>query len=311
MVLYLEVLIIFRIDFLKHLYDLKLTPKMPVSLNPNVLCALPKHSPPMTTDEVIRSLKLLERRFDTMAKVLDQKSATKLLTRLLLGLSTDSRELYTSIGMTYPGDAIPTEKKKLCRNIASKVVESDNILFISSDMVGELLDTEDDLEDIDPHNWHFLHLLQVKSGWTLTAIGREDSLWLGDDYTCCIFNGFKNGDIEKMDKLLYKDHDFTLTDEVPFRLNEINPLDTTTWRDLRSTPFPSSPDDSDDDSWTDDYPIVVAEVQNLDHVYAKLDETTRYKNNLVKKLYDLHEQHETLKKQVRDSLGNSLHEWDN
>ena len=279
-----------------------------MSLNPNVLCALPKHSPPMTSDKVVRSLTLLEQRFDTMAKVLDPKSATKLLTRLLLGLSTDSKEMYTTIGMPYPGDAIPTEKKKYCKNIASKVVASDNILFISSDMVGELLDTEDDLADIDPHNWHFLHLLQVKSGWTLTAIGCEDSLYLGDNYTCCIFNGVKNEFIEKMNELLYELHNFTLTDEVPFRLNQINPMDTTAWRDFRSTPYPS---DSDDDSWTDAYPIDVSEVQNLDYVYAKLDDTTQYKNNLVKKLYDLNKQHETLKEQVRDWLGDSISEWDN
>lgn len=88
---------------------------MPVSLNPNVLCALPKHSPPMTSDKVVRSLTLLEQRFDTMAKVLDPKSATKLLTRLLLGLSTDSKEMYTTIGMPYPGDAIPTEKNNIVR----------------------------------------------------------------------------------------------------------------------------------------------------------------------------------------------------
>ena len=84
-----------------------------------------------------------------------------------------------------------------------------------------------------------------------------------------------------MDELLYKDHDFTLTDEVPFRLNQINPLDTTACRDLPSTLFPSN---SDDDSWIDDHPIFVAEVQNFDHIYTKPNETTQCKNNLVKKL---------------------------
>lgn len=279
---------------------------MSLSLQPNFLCPLPKHSPPMKVNELILCLKLLVQQFDTVsAGVLDPKSSTKLLTRLLLGLSTDRREVHT----------IPTDQKKLCRNVASKVVESDNILFIRSDMVRELLDTEEDLEDVDPHNWHFLHLLQVRSGWTLTAIGCEDSLYLGDDCTCCIFNGFKNGNIEKMDELLYGLHDFTLTDEVPFRFNQINPLDTSTWRDLRSTPLGlvSTPfsNDSDDDSWTDDYPIDVTKVPNLGRVYAKLDETTRYKNNLVKKLYDLHKQHETLKAQVKDQLGNSLNQLDN
>ena len=80
------------------------------------------------------------------------------------------------------------------------------------------------------------------------------------------------------------------------------------WRDFRSTSYLS---DSDDDSWTDAYPIDVSEVQNLDYVYAKLDDTTQYKNNLVKKLYDLNKQHETLKEQVRDWLGDSISEWDN
>ena len=269
----------------------------------------------MEVDELILCLKLIGEQFHTKSVgVLDAESAARLLTRLLLGLNTDTRDIYTYIGMPCPGDAIIPEKKRAYSDLASRVVDSDNILFLSSSAVHALLN-EENLQDNDPLTWHYLHLLQVKSGWTLTAIGSEDSLFLGDDYTCCIFNGLKNQDIEEMDEILSKYDGFTLTEEVPFRFNQINPLDTHTWRDLRSTPLAlgssACPNDPDDDSWTDDYPIDVSNGSNLDRVYAKLDETTRYKNDLVKKLYDLREQHETLKRQVREMLGDSHFPFDN
>ena len=93
-----------------------------------------------------------------------------------------------------------------------------------------------------------------------------------------------------------------LTDEVPFKLNEINPLDTTMWRKSWSTPFLS---DFDDATWTNENPINVANVPHLEDVYAKLNETTKYKNALVKKLMDLHIEQEALKNQMRDWLGSS------
>ena len=108
--------------------------------------------------------------------------------------------------------------------------------------------------------------------------------------------------ILEMNGILGEVHNgFNLTDEMPFMLGVINQLDTKSWRVDSSTPYgsPLSPS-----TWTNHAPIVMADVPFLERVYAKLDETTEYKNALVANLFNLHHEHESLKEEMRDDDGN-------
>ena len=91
--------------------------------------------------------------------------------------------------------------------------------------------------------------------------------------------------------------------EVPFKLNQINPLDQMSWRSWSSLPFPLAPcQPGSTAEWTNDRPINCSGVHLLDRVYSKLDETTEFKNDLVKALLKLREEHEGLKKTMREML---------
>ena len=58
--------------------------------------------------------------------------------------------------------------------------------------------------------------------------------------------------------------------------------------------------------WTSRHPINLEELQSLElgslirSLYTKLDETTTYKNDLVRKLLSVHEENEALTKRVKE-----------
>ena len=58
--------------------------------------------------------------------------------------------------------------------------------------------------------------------------------------------------------------------------------------------------------WTSHHPINLEELQSLElgslirSLYTKLDETTTYKNDLVRKLLSVHEENEALTKRVKE-----------
>ena len=263
---------------------------MPVSLERYILTSLPKKSPPMTRDELVQCLDRMEQDYDTGARLITNSDAKKLLSRLLLGVRPGTIDI--------PSDSTPQVTIELCDTLAARVIDLNQLLFIVSDLIADVLNS--DIEDLDPSHWNFVHLLQVKSGWSLTAFGAEDCLYLGDDDTCCIFNGELTSELEQMNAILSEKHDsFTLTDEMPFLVDTVNPLDTISWRDERSTQMPFGVMNR---RWTNDIPIRVADVPHLEKVYAKLDETTEYKNALVAQLMALRDEHEELKEQTKQIL---------
>lgn len=171
---------------------------MDILLDPHLTCSFPKKVKPMTKREIGRSMHNFNERHDCKARLVSTEDSSTLVERLLLGLGTDTRAFYEILNMNYPGDEIAPDRVQLCKTIAARAVKTGNLLFIESGLVTDLL--EYDLQDASPDSRHFLHFLQVKSGWTLTAIGAEDCVYLGDNKTCCIYNGVIDTSLLKTDR---------------------------------------------------------------------------------------------------------------
>ena len=93
--------------------------------------------------------------------------------------------------------------------------------------------------------------------------------------------------------------EFDLHQEVTFKLNVMNPLNTWSWRDYRSLRYPLRDYESEDTAiWTNKVPIDCPSVEFPSRVYDKLDETTSFKNDLVRELLKLRKEQEALKEEV-------------
>ena len=170
-------------------------------------------------------------------------------------------------------------------------------------MIDELIKC--DLKDYMPGSLHLLHFLQVKSGWTLTVIGMKDSLYHRDVERVCIFNGALTEDFGHVNYILREMYDdFDLHQEVPCKLNVMNSLNTWSWHDYRSLRYPFCDYECEDDAiWTNRVPIDCLSVEFLCCVYDKLDKTTLFKNDLVRELIKLREDHKALKEHVQENRG--------
>ena len=87
---------------------------------------------------------------------------------LLTRSDTDLRSAQRRIDDAVDGTETNNELKTRWR-LAKSVACSDNVMFIKSPMIDELINN--DLIDCKPGSLHLLHFLQIKSGWTMTAIG--------------------------------------------------------------------------------------------------------------------------------------------
>ena len=256
----------------------------------------------MSRQAIIKNLQDLVADFGVSIDVFNPSKMHNFIYDLLTHSETDLRSAQLKIDDLFGGTERTDDLITKFR-IAKSVAYSGNVMFIQSSMIDELIKC--DLKHCMPGSLHLLHFLQVKSGWTLTAIGMEDSLYLRDEERVCIFNGTSTEDFEHMNNILrYMYDDFDLRLEVPFKLNVINPLNTWSWRDYRSLRYPLRAYESEDDAlWTNRVPIYCSSVEFLSRVYDKLDETTSFKNDLVKELIKLREEHEALKEEFREYRG--------
>ena len=275
---------------------------MSINLDPHIKCSLPKNPKPMSPQAVIKNLKDLVADFGVSIDVFNPSKMRNFIYDILTHSDTDLRSAQRKIDDLLDGTEKNDEVITKFR-LAKSVAYSGNVMFIQSSMIDQLIKC--DLMDCMPGSLHLLHFLQVKSGWTLTAIGMEDSLFLRDEERVCIFNGTLTEDFGHMNYILREMYDgFDLRQEVPFKLNVINPLDIWSWREHSSLPYPLRDNEDEDDAmWTNRVPIDCSTVPLLSRVYDKLDDTASFKNDLVKELIKLRKEHEALKEYVRELRG--------
>lgn len=272
---------------------------------------LPKRPSQMTRMEVGEFFHMLERTFidqegydySAEVKMLSKPQVTKKVYTMLTGLSDENEEIKKLMGLSRIAHDITSEELKRSRDIAKEVGSSNDIAFCYSELVEDLL--ENDLDECEPASLHLLHFLQVESGWSLTSIGMEDCSFVGHRMFC-IVRDEDSEDLKRLNKVLFHDDGFMLGPEMPFKHKEINPLDNKSWREWESTPFPLDDQDPRMTRWTSRHPINLEELQSLElgslirSLYTKLDETTTYKNDLVRKLLSVHEENEALTKRVKE-----------
>jgi len=199
------------------------------------------------------------------------------------------------------------------RSIATSLVQTNNIIIVSSantESMAELRRMDDD-DDIDSKAIHLLHYLTYECGWTLTVLGDEDCIGLGEDMFCLI----RDPSSETMRPLLTQFNQLYFTSigesEIEesmafgtrYQIEVLNPLDQMSWRDPRSTPHGQGNDkaNEDDDNvfidgwdqqeWTDTFPLDTTNDEEngelLRRLYAKLDSVTEYKNSLAAEIVRL------------------------
>ena len=255
---------------------------------------LPKRSPTMTRPEVSAFFDMLGRSFKDQCNY-DYSADVQMFS----GAQVKDK-VYNML--TGAGDDISPAELNLSRVIANEVGSSDDIAFCSSELVEDLL--QNDLDKCEPASLHLLHFLQVDSGWNLTSIGMDDCCYIGDRMFC-IVRDEDSEDLKKLNKVLFQHDGFMLGPEMPFKMKEINPLDNTSWREWASTPFPLGDQDPELTRWTSHHPIDLERIQScklrglIKSLYKKLDETTTYKNELVRKLLSVHEENEVLTKRAK------------
>ena len=199
------------------------------------------------------------------------------------------------------------------RSIATSLVQTDNIIIVSSantECMAELWRMDDD-DDIDSKAIHLLHYLTYECGWTLTVLGDEDCINLGEDMFCLI----RDPSSETMRPLLTRFNQLYFTSiggsEIEesmafgtrYQIEVLNPLDQMSWRDPRSTPHGQGYDEANEDDdnvfidddeqqeWTNTFPLDTTNDEEngelLRRLYAKLDSVTEYKNSLAAEIVRL------------------------
>lgn len=277
-------------------------------------------------DEVVQSIRQLHGN-TSPPHILTNPEAIICLTRAAGGLTRDSKYVSLLAPEWQRRDhGFDEDTVRRAGIIATQIVNTGDVIIARSIYTEALVDVcynVGDDEEFQQETIHLLHYLTYKCGWTLTVLGEEDCIYLGEDIICLI----KDPLSDTMQSLLTQFNELYGKEAQGIEfggrktIEHINPLDRISWRDPKSTPhnkgYDSDEDAGEDASnafinedeqqhWDNIFPINISQTQFgglLNVLYTKLDSTTQYKNHLVAEVVRLKREVVQLNQVVTDLRG--------
>ena len=259
-------------------------------------------------DEVVQSIRQLHGN-TSPPHILTNSEAIICLTRAAGGLTRDS-EYVSLLAPEWQRRDHGFDEDTVSRAgiIATQIVNTGDVIIAHSIYTEDLEDicynVEDD-EGFQQETIHLLYYLTYECGWTLTVLGDQDCIYLGEDMFCLI----RDPSSETMRPLLtqfnelYGDESEGIEFGSRYQIHTLNPLDKMSWRNPKSTPHGRGHDEKkaddanvfidewDQQEWTDTFPLDIGRVEShgdlLRLLYGKLDSLSGYKNQLAAELVRL------------------------